>query len=110
MTLKPLFTPANLGAIEIANRIVMSPLTRSRADAKGVPAPFAATYYAQRATAGLIVSEMTQISHEGMGYARTPGIHQAAQVERWLPITEGCTKPAAKSSSSLATWDGLRAR
>ena len=53
LTLKPLFTPANLGAIKIANRIVMSPLTRSRADAKGVPAPFAATYYAQRATAGL---------------------------------------------------------
>lgn len=96
LTLKPLFTPANLGAIEIANRIVMSPLTRSRADAQGVPAPFAATYYAQRATAGLIVSEMTQISHEGMGYARTPGIHQAAQVERWMPITNGVHKAGGK--------------
>ena len=91
-----LFQPTNLGAIEIANRIVMSPLTRSRADASGIPAPFAATYYAQRATAGLIVAEMTQISYEGMGYARTPGIHEFAQIERWLPITDAVHKAGGK--------------
>lgn len=96
MPVTSLFEPTNLGAIEIANRIVMSPLTRSRADASGIPAPFAATYYAQRATAGLIVAEMTQISYEGMGYARTPGIHEPAQIERWLPITDAVHKADGK--------------
>lgn len=96
MTTEALFQPTKLGAIAIANRIVMSPLTRSRADVKGLPAPFAATYYAQRAAAGLVVAEMTQISYEGMGYARTPGIHDVMQIERWLPITDAVHKAGGK--------------
>jgi N-ethylmaleimide reductase len=88
MTIATLFTPTTLGALALKNRIVMAPLTRSRADANGIPATFAAKYYAQRASAGLVVAEMTQVSVEGMGYARTPGIHSTEQVAAWRPITD----------------------
>ncbi len=96
MTIETLFEPTNLGALALTNRIVMAPLTRSRADENGVPATFAATYYAQRATAGLVVAEMTQISNEGKGYARTPGIHTAAQIEGWRHVTEAVHKAGGK--------------
>ena len=88
MTTAVLFTPAELGAIPLKNRFVMAPLTRSRADTNGIPAPFAAKYYAQRASAGLVVAEMTQITLEGQGYARTPGIYAPAHIEGWRPITK----------------------
>src|SRR5271169_7079376 len=68
--------------------IVMSPMTRSRALGGNVPNPIAATYYAQRASAGLIVTEATQVSPQGVGYIRTPGIHSAEQVAGWSRITE----------------------
>lgn len=84
-----LFSPVRLGPYELANRIVMAPLTRSRAGAGDVPRPMAAIYYAQRATAGLIISEATQISRRGKGYAWTPGIHSAEQVEAWKAVTAG---------------------
>lgn len=80
------FTPVTLGAFSLKNRIVMAPLTRSRASAAGVPADYAAEYYGERAGAGLIISEATQISFEGMGYPRTPGIHTDAQLEAWAKI------------------------
>ncbi len=83
-----LFAPTKLGALDLANRVVMAPLTRSRADSNGVPAAFAAEYYAQRNGAGMIISEATQISFEGMGYPRTPGIHSAEQIAAWKPIVE----------------------
>ena len=84
-----LFEPAHLGDIALPNRIIMAPLTRSRAeDATDVPSPMAKIYYAQRASAGLIISEATQIIPMGKGYIRTPGIYTEAHVEAWRAITE----------------------
>src|SRR5690242_8157804 len=82
------FLPHELGGLMLQNRLVMAPMTRSRALAGNVPNPLAATYYAQRASAGLIVSEATQVSPQGVGYVRTPGIHSAAQVAAWKTITD----------------------
>ena len=78
-----LFDPVRLGDLELSNRIVMAPLTRNRAVAGRVPSPLAVTYYAQRADAGLIVSEATQISPLGQGYLDTPGIYSREQIEGW---------------------------
>jgi N-ethylmaleimide reductase len=86
--IKNLFSPYRLGDIELRNRIVMSPMTRSRALEDNVQSPIAATYYAQRASAGLIVSEGTQVSPQGVGYIRTPGIHSPEQVAGWKRVTE----------------------
>lgn len=82
-----LFTPFQLGKLTLRNRIVMAPLTRSRALASDVPTPLAAEYYAQRAGAGLIIAEATQISPQGKGYAFTPGIYNQEQVQAWKKIT-----------------------
>lgn len=82
-----LLSPVPFGHFVLANRIVMAPLTRSRADAGGVPSPHAVTYYGQRASAGLVISEGTQPSFGGQGYARTPGIHTPEQTAAWRPIT-----------------------
>ena len=84
-----LFDPVRLGDLHLPNRIVMAPLTRDRAT-PGSDAPHAlnAEYYAQRATAGLLISEATQISPEGKGYAWTPGIYSEAQVEGWTLVTQ----------------------
>ena len=67
-----LFTPVKVGPLELRNRVVMAPLTRSRAGPGNVPTKLNALYYAQRASAGLIISEATQISPEGQGYISTP--------------------------------------
>ena len=83
-----LFQPVRLGPYQLANRIVMAPLTRSRADEEGVPRPLMVEYYAQRASAGLIITEGTNISPQGRGYALTPGLYEAAQVEGWRKVTE----------------------
>ena len=84
-----LFQPITLGALELPNRIVMAPLTRSRASQPGdVPTEMNAEYYAQRAGVGLIVSEATQVSPQGKGYAFTPGIHSAEQVAGWRKVTD----------------------
>jgi N-ethylmaleimide reductase len=84
-----LFQPVRLGRFELPNCIAMAPLTRSRARQPGnVPTPLNACYYAQRASAGLIVSEATQVSQQGQGYAWTPGIHTREQVEGWRLVTE----------------------
>jgi N-ethylmaleimide reductase len=83
-----LFTPLRLGALNLPNRIVMAPLTRCRAVAGNVPGPLAPLYYAQRASAGLIVSEATQIVPEGQGYPATPGIHSDAQIAGWRAVTD----------------------
>ncbi|SMF09672.1 N-ethylmaleimide reductase [Tistlia consotensis] len=84
-----LFTPLTLGDLELPNRVVMAPLTRNRALPEGdVPHALNARYYAQRASAGLIVTEATQISPEGKGYAWTPGIYSEAQVEGWRLVTD----------------------
>ena len=83
-----LFDPIRLGAIEAPNRILMAPLTRGRADAEGVPQPLMVDYYRQRAAAGLIISEATGISRQGLGWVDAPGIWSDAQVEGWKPVTE----------------------
>jgi N-ethylmaleimide reductase len=82
-----LFSPYRLGDLQLANRMVMSPMTRSRAVAGAVPSPLAPTYYVQRASAGFIITEATQISPQGVGYIRTPGIHSQAQVAGWRAVT-----------------------
>ncbi|WP_295433781.1 alkene reductase [uncultured Thiodictyon sp.] len=87
-TQSDLFQPYQLGTLTLANRIVMAPLTRSRAAAGDVPTPLMATYYAQRAGAGLIISEASQISPQGKGYIQTPGIYNEAQVAGWRQVTE----------------------
>lgn len=83
-----LFDPAHFGDIALANRIVMAPLTRNRARPRQVPTDLMRTYYEQRAGAGLIVTEGTQISPEGQGYLDTPGIHGDEQVQAWRRITD----------------------
>lgn len=83
-----LFDPYRMGQFTLANRIVMAPLTRNRAGAGNVPTALTAEYYAQRAGAGLIVAEATQVCPEGQGYQDTPGIHSDAQVAAWKPVTE----------------------
>lgn len=82
----PLFQPIDLGAIRLKNRIVMAPLTRNRAGQGNVPTESNAKYYAQRSTAGLIVSEATQISPQGVGYPNTPGIHSPEQIKGWEKV------------------------
>lgn len=82
-----LFDPIQIGDIAAANRIVMAPLTRDRAGPDQVPTDLAATYYGQRATAGLIVSEATQINPVGQGYLDTPGVYSDAQVAGWRKTT-----------------------
>ena len=84
-----LFDPTRAGDLQLRNRIVMAPLTRDRAGPAQVPTPLMATYYAQRASAGLIVSEATQISAEGQGYLDTPGIYSDEQIAGWRRITDG---------------------
>ncbi len=83
-----LFDPVGLGPYTLKNRIVMAPLTRSRADDAGVPGELQATYHSQRATAGLIVTEPTNISAQGKGYIRTPGIWSSEQVAGWKLTTK----------------------
>lgn len=86
-TLK-LFTPVRVGAYELPNRIVMAPLTRNRATQGNTPHELNALYYEQRSTAGLIVTEATQVSPQGLGYPNTPGIHSPEQVEGWKRVTD----------------------
>jgi N-ethylmaleimide reductase len=83
-----LFDPVKLGDLQLSNRIVMAPMTRSRAGEGDVPSELNVEYYRQRATAGLIVSEGTQPSANGKGYCRTPGIHTAAQIAGWRKVTD----------------------
>jgi N-ethylmaleimide reductase len=84
-----LFDPLQLGALTLPNRIIMAPLTRMRSKQPGnIPTELNATYYAQRASAGLIISEATQVSPQGQGYPATPGIHTAEQVAGWKLVTE----------------------
>lgn len=83
-----LFSPTGLGSIDVGNRIAMAPLTRSRAGMDGVQTPLAIEYYRQRASAGLIITEATNISRQGRGYAYTPGIHTDAHVDAWARVTD----------------------
>src|SRR5689334_6668875 len=88
MSDKNLFTPLKLGPYDLKNRVVMAPMTRCRALDGNVPNPIAAIYYQQRASAGLVVTEATQVTPEGQGYVHTPGIHSKEQVEGWKKVTK----------------------
>jgi N-ethylmaleimide reductase len=83
-----LFSPLTLGSLDCKNRVAMAPLTRSRAGPGNVPNALNALYYAQRASAGLIISEATQIAPEGQGYISTPGIHSPQHIEGWKTVTK----------------------
>lgn len=83
-----LFDPIRIGAIEAPNRIFMAPLTRARATRDHVPTPIMVEYYTQRASAGLIISEATGISQEGLGWPYAPGLWNREQVEAWKPVTK----------------------
>ncbi|MCJ2541736.1 alkene reductase [Thermostichus vulcanus] len=87
MVTPDLFTPFQMGAVPLPNRIVMAALTRCRAGAGNVPTSLNALYYSQRASAGLIIAEATQVSPQGVGYPRTPGIYSDAQVAGWQQVT-----------------------
>jgi N-ethylmaleimide reductase len=83
-----LFDPITLGAIKAPNRILMAPLTRGRADSNAVPTDMMVDYYTQRASAGLIISEATGISREGLGWPYAPGLWTDEQVAAWKPVTD----------------------
>lgn len=96
-----LFEPTVMGSIQLANRIVMAPVTRSRYGEEGVPNELHATYYAQRASAGLIIAEATNISPQGRGYAATPGIWSDEQVAGWKKVTDAVHDAGGKIVSQL---------
>ena len=96
MATSRLFEPFDLGPVRLSNRIVMAPLTRSRATTDGVPQDVHVEYYRQRAGAGLIISEATNISVEGRGYAFTPGIYNDAQVTAWKKVTDAVHEAGGK--------------
>jgi len=97
-----LFTPLTLGALTLKNRVVMAPLTRNRANpADDTPYDIHAEYYAQRAGAGLLITEGTQISPMGKGYAWTPGIYSPAQVAGWKKVTEAVHAKGGKIAAQL---------
>ena len=87
-TATKLFEPHKLGPITLPNRLVMAPLTRNRAVAGMVPSPLAIEYYGQRASAGLLITEASQVSQQGQGYQDTPGIYSREQVAGWRKVTE----------------------
>lgn len=96
-----LFTPYRLGDLELKNRMVLSPMTRSRAIDGNVPSPLAPEYYAQRASAGLQITEASQVSPQGVGYIRTPGIYSQAQVAGWRKVTDAVHKAGGRIFAQL---------
>jgi N-ethylmaleimide reductase len=96
-----LYSSLRLADLELPNRFAMSPMTRSRALAGNVPNPLAGQYYAQRASAGLIITEGTQVSPQGVGYIRTPGIHSAEQVAGWTVVTDAVHKAGGRIFAQL---------
>lgn len=95
-----LFDPVQAGDLQLANRIVMAPLTRNRSPG-AIPRPITATYYAQRATAGLLISEATAISQQGQGYADVPGLYGTEQLDGWKQVTEAVHKAGGKIVTQL---------
>lgn len=92
-----IFSPLIIGDLSLKNRVIMAPLTRMRSKQPGnIPWALNAEYYAQRASAGLIISEATQVSQQGQGYPATPGIHSDAQIEGWKLVTDAVHKKGGK--------------
>lgn len=99
---RDLFAPIRVGALTLPNRVIMAPLTRNRAGEGNVPTAMNALYYTQRVSAGLIISEATQVSPQGVGYPLTPGIHSDAQVEGWKQVVDSVH--AAGGRMFLQLW------
>jgi N-ethylmaleimide reductase len=95
-----LFDPTQAGDLPLANRIVMAPLTRNRAP-NAMPTPLMATYYTQRASAGLLVTEATAISHQGQGYADVPGLYTPEQIAGWMGVTSAVHAAGGKIVTQL---------
>ena len=96
-----IFSGVKLGDLTLANRIVMAPMTRSRAGADAVPTAMMVDYYSQRASAGLIVSEGIAPSADGLGYCRTPGLYNETQVAAWSRVTSGVHAAGGKIVAQL---------
>ena len=96
-----LFEPFQLGTLPLANRMVMAPMTRNRADGDGVPTPAMATYYAQRAGAGLIIGESAPVSAQGVGYPHTPNLFTDAQTAGWLRVNNAVHSAGGKIFAQL---------
>jgi N-ethylmaleimide reductase len=107
MTTNFLLNPCKLGSLELPNRIVMAPLTRCRADSNHVPTDIMATYYAQRATAGLIIAEATMAIEGNSAFWREPGIYSKAQIDGWKKVTDAVHEKGGKTV--LQIWHGGRA-
>ncbi len=98
---RSLFAPARFGDLDLANCVVMAPLTRNRAAAGLVPSPLAAEYYSQRATAGLVITEATQVSRNAQGYLDTPGLYTAEQVAEWRKVTDAVHEQGGRIVAQL---------
>ena len=96
-----LFEPVEFGSIKLPNRILMAPLTRARAGRDAVPTPLMAEYYAQRATAGLIISEATGITREGLGWPNAPGLWMQTQVDGWKLVTDAVQEAGGRIVAQL---------
>ena len=103
-----LYSPIQLGELSLRNRVFMAPLTRNRADPDGTPGPWAETYYRQRSSAGLIITEATQISAMGKGYINTPGIYLPEHIAGWRRIMDGRPLPVTCASPRPACWLWIR--
>jgi len=101
-----LLSPYRIGAFEVRNRVVMAPMTRNRASGN-LPTPTIATYYAQRASAGLIITEASQISEQAAGYPKTPGIHTDLQAAAWRQVTDAVHEEGGRIFLQL--WHAGRA-
>ncbi len=95
-----LFDPVTAGDLRLANRVVMAPLTRNRAP-DAIPTPLMAAYYAQRATAGLLITEATAISHQGQGYADVPGLYAPEQIAGWKAVTSAVHQAGGRIVTQL---------
>ncbi|MDT7679254.1 MAG: N-ethylmaleimide reductase [Pseudonocardiales bacterium] len=101
---QPLLTPLRIGDLTLPNRVVMAPMTRARAsNAELVPTPAHALYYAQRAGAGLIITEGTWVSTQSIGASNVPGMYTEAQTTAWTAVTEAVHQAGGESSPNSAT-------
>lgn len=107
MTLSQIFTSLQMGTLKLPNRILMAPLTRCRADQDHVPTELMAKYYAQRASAGLIIAEATAVMPGCSAFWTEPGIYNQAQVAGWQQVTQAVHTAGAKFFSSYGTVDAL---
>jgi N-ethylmaleimide reductase len=105
-----LFEPARLPGLDLPNRLVMAPLTRNRAEADGTPTALMATYYAQRASAGLIIAEAATPNAVGQTYPNITAVHSPAHVAGWRQVTDACGRRADGCSSSSSTAAGSDTR